>query len=203
MDTQAAIAATELAAFGRFAAERGWVPATSGNFSRRLGPQHALVTRSGADKGALAPSDFAVVALDEPIPSGVSAETPLHVARYRADAAIGAILHVHSVAATVLSRQDAAAGAVRIEGFEMHKALEGFTTHESTVSIPVFANAQDTVALAARVERHLAADCGVPGYLLAGHGIYAWGRTTAEARRHLEGLEFLLHCTLEERRLRR
>jgi methylthioribulose-1-phosphate dehydratase len=39
--------------------------------------------------------------------------------------------------------------------------------------------------------------------LLAGHGLYAWGATMADARRHLEGLEFLLACTLEERRLQR
>ena len=26
----------DIAAFGRFAASRGWVPATSGNFSRRI-----------------------------------------------------------------------------------------------------------------------------------------------------------------------
>ena len=39
--------------------------------------------------------------------------------------------------------------------------------------------------------------------LLAGHGLYAWGRTMEEAKRHLEGIEFLLACALEERRLSR
>jgi methylthioribulose-1-phosphate dehydratase len=43
----------------------------------------------------------------------------------------------------------------------------------------------------------------VPGYLLAGHGLYAWGATMSEARRHVEGLEFLLAATMEERRLQR
>src|SRR5579862_5118779 len=117
-------AVAELCAVGRFAAERGWVPATSGNFSRRLDGERILVTRSGVDKGALAPGDFAVVALSEPLPPGVSAETPLHVARYRSDPGIGAIVHIHSVAATVLSRADRHREAVELEGFEMHKALE-------------------------------------------------------------------------------
>jgi methylthioribulose-1-phosphate dehydratase len=190
-----------IAAFGRFAAARGWVAATAGNFSCRLDARHALVTRSGIDKGAIGPGDVAVVPLDGPIPAGLSAETPLHLARYRADAAIGAIVHVHTVAATVLSRAALAAGAVRFEGFEMQKALAGVTTHESTVDLPVFANDQDTVALAAAVEARLAGAAPVPGYLLAGHGVYAWGATMADARRHLEGIEFLLACTLEERRL--
>lgn len=191
----------ELIAFGRSAADRGWVPATSGNFSRRLDPVHIAVTRSGRDKGSLTAADFAVVALDEPLPAGVSAETPLHVARYRGDARIGAIVHVHSLAATVLSRADEAKGAVVLDGFEMHKALDGFTTHESTLRIPVFANAQDTAELARTIESSLG-DAAVPGYLLAGHGLYAWGATVDDARRHVEAFDFLLRCSLEERRIR-
>jgi methylthioribulose-1-phosphate dehydratase len=192
-----------LAAFGRFAAARRWVEATSGNFSCRLDAAYALVTRSGVDKGAIGAGDVAVVPLAGPIPPGMSAETPLHLARYRADAAIGAVVHVHTLAATVLSRADFAAGRVRFSGFEMEKALAGIATHESVVDLPVFANDQDTVALAATVEAQLDGAAAVPGYLLAGHGIYAWGATMADARRHLEGLEFLLACTLEERKLQR
>ena len=197
------LAVETLAAFGRFASARGWLAATSGNFSCRLDADHALVTRSGIDKGAIGAGDVAVVPLAGPIPPGMSAETPLHVARYRADAAIGAVVHVHTVAATVLSRAAAAAGCLRLNGFEMQKALAGTTTHEDVIELPVFANDQDTVALAARVERRLNGTGNVPGYLLAGHGLYAWGTTMADARRHLEGLEFLLACTLEERKLQR
>jgi methylthioribulose-1-phosphate dehydratase len=192
-----------LAAFGRFASARGWIAATSGNFSCRLDANHALVTRSGVDKGAIGAGDVAVVPLAGPIPAGISAETPLHLARYRASPATGAIVHVHTVAATVLSRAEAANGRVRFTGFEMQKALTGIATHDTSVDLPVFANDQDTVALAAVIEARLNGDAAVPGYLLAGHGLYAWGATMADARRHLEGLEFLLACTLEERRLQR
>jgi methylthioribulose-1-phosphate dehydratase len=191
----------EIAAFGRFAASRGWVPATSGNFSRRVGAGHAAVTRSGIDKGAIGPDDVAVLAIGGAVPAGMSAETPLHLARYRTDPAIGAIFHVHTVASTVLSRLDEGAGAVRTDGFEMHKAI-GLRTHASAVAIPVFANDQDTERLAAAIEARLGRDAAVPGFLLAGHGLYAWGATAADARRHVEGLEFLLACHLEERRLR-
>jgi methylthioribulose-1-phosphate dehydratase len=198
-----AIALDALTAFGRFAASRGWVPATAGNFSVRLDADHAVVTRSGIDKGNVGPGDVAVVPLAGPIPVGMSAETPLHLARYRAGAQVGAVVHVHTLAATVLSRADAARGAVRFDGFEMQKALAGVVTHESVVDLPIFANDQDTVALAERIEARLVAGATVPGYLLAGHGLYAWGATMSDARRHLEGLEFLLACTLEERRLAR
>lgn len=195
--------AADLAAIGRFVAARGWVPATSGNFSCRIDAAHAAVTRSGIDKGNIRPEDLIVVPLAGELPAGVSAETPLHLGRYRRDAGIGAIVHVHTVAATVLSRADAARGFVELDGFEMHKSLRGVTTHESTLHLPVFANDQDTSRLADRIESALAAEPPVPGYLLAGHGLYAWGATMADAQRHLEGLEFLLQCSLEERRLRR
>jgi len=198
-----AIALDALTAFGRFAASRGWVPATAGNFSVRLDADHAVVTRSGIDKGNVGAGDVAVVPLAGPIPAGMSAETPLHLARYRAGAHVGAVVHVHTLAATVLSRADEARGAVRFAGFEMQKALAGVATHESVVELPIFANDQDTVALAERIEARLAGGANVPGYLLAGHGLYAWGATMSDARRHLEGLEFLLACTLEERRLAR
>jgi methylthioribulose-1-phosphate dehydratase len=212
VETAAPAAAVEaIAAIGRFASARGWVPATSGNFSCRIDSNRVAVTRSGVDKGNLGPDQIAAVEVDGPLPPGLSAETPLHLARYRTDPLVGAVVHVHTVAATVLSRLHAADGVVMMSEFEMHKALLGFTTHESDVALPIFANDQDTGALAAAVETRLAAAAGqtragtplVPGYLLAGHGLYAWGRTMDEARRHLEGIEFLLACTLEERRLKR
>lgn len=195
--------AGDLTAIGRFAAARGWVPATSGNFSRRIDARHIAITRSSIDKGSIGAADIVVVGLDDAIlPNGTSAETPLHVARYRHDPEIGAIVHVHSVAATVLSRADATHGAVRLQGFEMHKSLRGVTTHDSELQLPVFANDQDMHKLAERIESALGPAPSVPGYLLAGHGLYAWGTTMEDARRHLEGLEFLLQCSLEERRLR-
>jgi methylthioribulose-1-phosphate dehydratase len=192
-----------VAAIGRFAWARGWVPATSGNFSCRIDGGSIAITRSGVDKGNLGADQIAALDLAGPIPSGLSAETPLHVARYRADSSVGAVVHVHTIAATVLSRLHAPDGGVTFAGFEMAKALHGFTSHETDVTLPVFANAQDIVVLAAEVEARLGRTPAVPGYLLAGHGLYAWGSTMDAARRHLEGLEFLLACTLEERRLHR
>ena len=198
-----ALALDELIAIGRFAAARGWVPATSGNFSARLPDGRIAITRSGADKGALVAADFALLDADAPVPPGVSAETPLHLARYRSDPGVGAVVHVHSVAATVLSRADAAGGRVLLAGFEMLKSMAGVATHELDLAVPIFPNSQDMPALARTIETQLGGAAPVPGYLLAGHGLYAWGRTVQDARRHVEGLEFLLTCALEERRIQK
>ncbi|KPC50724.1 methylthioribulose 1-phosphate dehydratase [Amantichitinum ursilacus] len=193
-----ASAQQQVMAAGQFAAARGWVPATSGNFSARVDADRIVVTRSGADKGALTPADLAVVNLREPLPPGLSAEAPLHVARYLADASIGAIFHVHSPAAALASRRNARHGVLTLEGWELQKAFAGVTSHLAVLNVPVFANSQDTVALAAEVEARLQNQADLaPGYLLAGHGLYAWGRTGRETLRHLEAFDVLLQLQLE------
>jgi methylthioribulose-1-phosphate dehydratase len=57
--------------------------------------------------------------------------------------------------------------------------------------------------LAGRVEAWLATGVPAWGYLIEGHGLYAWGRDVAETQRHVEAFEFLLDCELELRRLQR
>lgn len=184
-----------------FAGARGWVPATSGNFSARIDAGSIAITATGTDKARLTRDDIITLSLDDPAHPRASAEAPLHVDLYRAFPEIGAIFHVHSPAATLLSLVDASKGAVRIQGFELQKALAGVKTHEVALDIPVFANSQDMAVLGPQVLARLGDTPAVPGYLLAGHGLYAWGRTPAEARRHLEALEVLLGFEFERRRL--
>jgi methylthioribulose-1-phosphate dehydratase len=187
---------------GRRAAERRWVPSTSGNLSVRIDAGRIAITRSGTDKGNLTPADVLIADLDRPDPSA-SAEAPLHYALYRDHADIGAVLHVHSPASTVLSRLAEERGEVRLTGWELQKALSGVRSHEEEVVVPLLANDQDTVRLAETARRAFAAVDGkaAPGYLIAGHGLYAWGATPSIAWRHLEALETLLSYQLDYERL--
>lgn len=184
-------------------AQAGWTPATSSNFSRRLDDRHAEITVSGRDKGRLKEDDIMVVDFDGAAVGSdhrPSAETRLHTQLYRRFPDIGCILHTHSPTQTIASRLFADAGHVRLEGYELLKAFAGNQTHEMSVDVPVLPNSQDMTELSAQVEALL--DAGpMWGYLIDGHGLYAWGRDMAEARRHLEAFEFLLHCELELRRL--
>ena len=195
-------AQAEIVAAGRLLSVRGWVTATSGNLSRRIDQDRIAITASGVDKGELTPGDIMTVRLSEAIPKGVSAETPLHMLLYRRDPKIGAVLHTHSPVATVVSRAQGAADTLVFQGYELQKGLRGVKGHEEEVRLPLFANSQDVPALAEIVERRLDGESGVWGYALAGHGLYAWGASMAEARRHLESYEFLLQCELERGRYR-
>lgn len=200
-----AACAREIADAGRDLGARGWTPATSSNFSLRYDDAHAAVTISGRDKGHLGVDDimlvdFAGTAVGTS--ARPSAETLLHVQMYRRDASIGAVLHTHSHNQTVASRLYAQAGLIRFAGFELQKAITGYTTHDSELDLPVFPNTQDMPELVDQVDAWLDAGKPLHGYLIDGHGIYTWGRTMAEARRHLEAFEFLLAVELDLRRLK-
>lgn len=184
-------------------AQLGLTPATSSNFSQRLDARHCAITVSGRDKGRLVQDDIMVVDFDgRPVATDQrpSAETLLHTQLYRRSDAVGCVLHTHSKVQTVASRLFAGQGHVTFEGYELQKAFRGNATHEGAVRVPVLPNTQDMPELAARVEIEL--DRGpLWGYLIEGHGLYAWGQDMAEARRHLDAFEFLLSCELELRRL--
>lgn len=190
----ASAAVDEIVRAARLAGSRRWTPATSGNFSTRMAERHIGITRSGIDKGALTAGDVLLMDLDGAPPAGSSAETPLHVALYRRDASIGAVLHTHSLAVTVISRAKAGCSEVVFEGYEILKAFRGVATHATRVRVPLVENTQDVEGLAARLGEVLDGTC--PGFVLAGHGLYAWGADMTEALRHLEALEFLFECEL-------
>jgi len=180
---------------------RGWSFATSGNYSARVAPDRVFMTASGKDKGLLSEQDILVIDLEgriqEPADSSPSAEAYLHCELYRSQPEIGAILHTHSVHSTVLSSLPERKAPLSIGGYEMLKAFRGVTTHQHTEQIPVFANDQDLKALALRVLQYLENNSGLHGFLIAGHGLYCWGRTISEALRHAEAFEFLFECVLK------
>jgi methylthioribulose-1-phosphate dehydratase len=195
--------AQEIIDAGRFLYGRGWSPATSSNYSTRLSPDQALLTVSGKHKGQLGADDVLATDLDgNSLERGKkpSAETLLHTQLYRWGGQIGAVLHTHSVNATVLSRLTNEA-FIDFEDYELQKAFSGVSTHESRVRVPIFDNDQDITRLAAKVQPWLDAHPDCVGYLIRGHGLYTWGPRMSDALRQIEAFEFLFECELKTRAL--
>lgn len=183
--------AEELIEAGRFIHARGWVPATSGNFSARLDGGAIAITVSGRHKGMLSLDDIMQIdaegcSLDGRKPS---AETLLHTSIYRRYPDVCSVLHPHSPNATLISRLFC--NELVLENYELLKALEGVTTHETKVVIPIFPNDQDISRLSLRVSDHIDQYGKIVGYIIAGHGFYTWGSSVKDALRHVEALEFL------------
>ncbi len=187
--------AEALCATARWCYARGWVPATSGNFSvRDRDSARMLISPSGLDKGVMTRADLLETDLDgrpaDPAKKP-SAETGLHAVIYRGRPESYAILHVHTVWNTLLSGRLAGSGYVPLEGYELLKGLAGVSTHEYQERVPVLANSQNYDDLAADLAGALREFGEAHGVLLSRHGLYTWGKSVAEARRHLEALEFL------------
>ena len=176
---------------------RGWLLGTSGNLSAvvQREPLRLAMSPSGIDKGELTPDQVLSIDENAQITSAHSGkpsdESLLHIQIVKERGA-GAVLHTHSIWNTILSDLYAPQGGVTIEGYEMLKGLQGVRTHEHTEWLPIIENSQDMPALADAVGRTLSEHKEAHGLLLRRHGLYSWGDTLAQAKRHIEILEFLL-----------
>ncbi|MCB1876999.1 MAG: methylthioribulose 1-phosphate dehydratase [Chromatiales bacterium] len=197
--------ADEIVRAGRFLFAQGWSPATSSNYSARLDEELVAITVSGRHKGHLQFSDVMTVDLHGNVHSTgrPSAETLLHCVIYSLFPNVGAVLHTHSVNATVLSRMPELAQGLELNGYELQKAFEGHTTHEETINVPVFENSQDIAALAEQSRNWLIENPQTPAYLIRGHGMYTWGSNMDVALRHVEAMEFLMQCEMQHLALNR
>jgi methylthioribulose-1-phosphate dehydratase len=187
--------AAELAEVGRGFYAHGWVLGTSGNFSAVVSqePLRLAITSSGVDKGTLSTDDILLIDDQGNVLEGKgrpSAETLLHLGVVKLRGA-GAVLHTHSVWSNILSDACFGEGGVKIEGHEMLKGLRDVETHEHSEWLPIIENSQDMAALAAEAARILERNSNSHGFLLRRHGLYTWGLDLAEAKRHIEILEFL------------
>jgi methylthioribulose-1-phosphate dehydratase len=176
--------------------QRGWALGTSGNFSAvvSLEPLRLVITSSGVDKGRLTSDQFVQVDGDGKVVAGEgrpSDETKLHLTIVRHRPAM-AVLHTHSVWSTSLSASLINESGVGISGYEMLKGLSGVRTHKHQEWLPILDNSQNMDELARELEELLHWRPDVHGFLLRGHGLYTWGGSVDEARRHVEIFEFLL-----------
>lgn len=191
-----------LAELVRWMNGRGWSPGTSTNYSF-LHPELLdiiVVSQSGIDKANFSSDDFMFVDLQgQPSNSyeefKPSAETLIHAALYELFPETRFILHTHSKAATILSHIDKAENNINFSGYEVLKGLPNINTHAASVEIPIFENDQDMVRFSnlLRENRNLLTN---NSFLMEKHGLYVWGTSLFEAKRHLEIYEFLLDIEL-------
>jgi ribulose-5-phosphate 4-epimerase/fuculose-1-phosphate aldolase len=149
----------------------GLVRGTSGNLSARLaGSDRFVVTPSGVEYETMAPGDLVAIDLVDGTPGGdrtPSSDTPIHVAIYRGRSDVGAVVHTHSPYASAFSTLGEPIPPLLLEP-------SGFLGGEVRV---VVASPSDP-SLAERVAAGLGADRAV---LLANHGVYAVGESSAKA----------------------
>jgi methylthioribulose-1-phosphate dehydratase len=178
--------------------EKGWMLGTSGNLSLRVGdvPLRFLITASGGDKGALQAADLLLVGensqLLEPSHLKPSAETLIHESIYHQLNA-GAVYHVHSVSAALVTHLHQTESKIAFSNLEMIKGLDIWDP-TATVEISIVENHAQISELATDIVPNL--NPSVPGILIRNHGLYAWGSSAFEAKRHVEIFEYLFQYSI-------
>ena len=196
--------AKEIVATVHTLSQNGWTPATSSNFSSRIKRDDELIaiSKSGTDKNSFSIDHVMVIDKNgdayAPLGCKPSAETLLHTMLYE-DSAISSVLHTHSANATVISMQYGNEKCIKFSDFEILKGIQGNKTHAITETVPIFRNSQDIDQVANEVRTYKKSFPKMHGFLIEGHGLYSWGASISDAKRHIEVFEFLFECYLRSK----
>jgi L-fuculose-phosphate aldolase len=187
----------EMVRVGRLMWERGYVAATDGNLSARLGRDRLLVTASGLSKGFLSVDDLVVISLDgDPVASyrgrgqRASSEISMHLQVYRQRPDVNAVVHAHPPLATAFSI--AGVSLARCVIPEVVVTLGGIPTTE--YATPGTGEVSASIREAIRDHDAL---------ILAHHGSLTVGKSLWEAYLRLEKVEHTAQITLAAQQLGR
>ena len=189
---------SELVSTVSFFSSKGWIPATSSNFSLRINTESLWISKSGVDKSQFSEKDLMQVDLQgNPLPNETnrpSAETLIHTAIYKFDSHAKVVLHTHGLHSTIVSMELENEGRVSVSGFELLKIFPKTNTHDTQVDIAIRPNSQDMVKFSQSLEKELNTESYPNCFLIAGHGLYTWGETVLQAKAITEAVEHLLEC---------
>jgi L-fuculose-phosphate aldolase len=185
----------EMVRVGRLMWERGYVAATDGNLSARLGPDRLLVTPSGLSKGFLSAADLVVLRTDGQLVARygnrgqkASSEIAMHLEVYRQRSDVNAVVHAHPPLATAFSIAGVSLARCIIP--EVIVTLGGIPTTEyatpGTGEVPA--------SIAQAIQDHDA-------IIMAHHGSLTLGSTLWEAYLRLEKVEHTAQITLAAHQL--
>jgi len=190
----------------------GWASGTGGGISIR-GADGIYVAPSGVQKERIEPADVFVLdasRLDRACVVRAPADASLRISECQPlffnafrDRDAGAALHSHSlwpVLAARLASPDGGPGVLRLRGFEMLKGLRGKGCFDE-VSIPIIANTAREAELTDSMAAAMRAHPDVDAVIVAGHGIYVWGRDWVRAKTQAECLDWLCRAVVESHRL--
>lgn len=189
----------------------GWVSGTGGGISIRAA-EGIWMAPSGVQKERIAPEDVFLLHADTTAcevvrrPSDptlkLSECQPLFYSAYRLRDA-GAVLHSHSVWAVLAARLAAAKGHPHVfvsEGLEMQKGLRDKGCFDR-VEVPIIPNTPREAELSGSMAAAMTAHPDVDAVIVAGHGVYVWGRDWVQAKTQAECLDFLMRAAVESHRL--
>ncbi|MFQ5654203.1 MAG: class II aldolase/adducin family protein [Planctomycetota bacterium] len=178
----------EMAAIARRTYEAGFVVATNGNLSGRLGESTLLISPSGSCKGELSPEDFVRIDTTGHLRDGrpgdpPSSETLMHLAIYEERSDVHAILHAHPPITVGFS-----VAGESLAGCVIPEVVVGLGTIP-TIEYTTPTTRETAEAVRGMIRRRDA-------LILERHGTVTVGSSITDAFRKLEKVEHAAHVTL-------
>jgi ribulose-5-phosphate 4-epimerase/fuculose-1-phosphate aldolase len=112
-------------------------------------------------------------------------------------------MHSHSLWAVLAARlfsPRGEPGEFVCQGLEMQKGLRGLGCFD-TLRVPIIANTAREAELTTSMAAAMEAYPDVDAVLVAGHGVYVWGATWAQAKTQAECYDYLFRAAVEAARL--
>jgi methylthioribulose-1-phosphate dehydratase len=193
----------------------GWTSGTGGGIAIR--DEHGVwMAPSGVQKERIDPADVFLLAPQwdrvevlEPARDPalrISECQPLFFNAFRTREA-GAVLHSHSIWAVLAARlachasgSEGGPGEFRSKDLEMQKGLRGVGCFDE-LRVPIIRNTAREAELTESMAAAMAAYPDVDAVIVAGHGVYVWGRDWVQAKTQAECLDYLMRAAVEAHRL--
>ena len=185
--------AIQLCTLGRWIAQRQWLPAGSGLFSVRTSEHSALFTAPDKDKNELSPADL--FSYDWTSQNQSDTAIAIHQFLYQQSPQHKVILQTHGLQATVFSRLIKADQHLFV-GYELQNVVAVSEPQRSCCPLAIL-DPQATELTLQELHQRFERGTLAHAFLIRGHGLYVWGDTIDNAKRHLEAWQFLIGCELE------
>ncbi len=184
---------------------QGWVTGTGGSISIRHG-NRIYMTPSGVQKERILPDELYVLDIDGNFLSvpqqkkfGVVPKlsdcSPLFLHAYQQRNA-GAVLHSHSFSCNIITRLYDGEKEFRISHQEMIKGISGYG-YLDELRVPIIDNTPHEADLAQSLGECIRQNPKTCAVLVRHHGIYVWGNSWEQAKRHGECLHYLFELAIQ------
>ena len=173
----------ELVKFCRMLYDRQLTVSAGGNMSVRFGDR-VLITPSGVNKGLVSEEDLVLMDIKGNVISGgkPSIEHKFHLALYKANPEVNAVVHCHPLYCLVLATR----------GEEINSTL----TPEGVLLLDVVPTVRYETPGSDALVKAVAEHADAPAMILAKHGAITQGRSLEEAYNRMEELEFQAHLQI-------
>jgi len=189
--------------------DAGWVTGTGGSISIRYG-NRIYMTPSGVQKERIKPDELYVLDIDGEVLSTPSQKpgcrlpklsdcSPLFLHAFQQRNA-GAVLHSHAYCCNLVTSMFEGEAEFRISHQEMIKGIKGYGYFDE-LAIPIIENTAWEHELADSLGDCIRRNPKACAVLVRRHGMYVWGETWEEAKRHGECLHYLFEVAINMKRL--